>query len=455
MQPMNFIDSFISMFQPETFRSLARQTRWLKRQGKIDAFDLLISHLGQASALRLTLDAQANSLAVPVSRQAIHGRYTQEATDFFKASYQHVLAQALAIPPQSPMAGALRQYFSAVYLLDSTSFDVTPALKDIFPGCGGNASEANVKLLLRYEFISGQLEPSQLLPGKNNDQGLAVQTARCLTKGQLQLQDRGFFDCQSWREVQAAGAFLVMPWTRSVTAWLPRDDHDPERRLDVAAVLAAATQNQVSWPQVLLGLGKNRVGPLRMVAFRLSEASASRHRAAFRESAQRRGHTPSQEGLELAGWIILLTNAPEAMLPDHILSYLYSLRWQVELIFRQCKDTLRLDQGRSDNPCRVQCEIWARLLVAVMAFLLHAHADAVSWATHRIQISFEKVARNLQANGLSLARALVAGGPALRAELLHLWRGLLLIARKGRQKSRTNTYDRLLDTWLEPKSALI
>jgi len=372
MQPMNFIDSFISMFQPETFRSLARQTRWLKRQGKIDAFDFLISHLGQASALRLTLDAQANSLAVPVSRQAIHGRYTQEATDFFKASYQHVLAQALAIPPQSPMAGALRQYFSAVYLLDSTSFDVTPALKDIFPGCGGNASEANVKLLLRYEFISGQLEPSQLLPGKNNDQGLAVQTARCLTKGQLQLQDRGFFDCQSWRE-----------------------------------------------------------------------------------SAQRRGHTPSQEGLELAGWIILLTNAPEAMLPDHILSYLYSLRWQVELIFRQCKDTLRLDQGRSDNPCRVQCEIWARLLVAVMAFLLHAHADAVSWATHRIQISFEKVARNLQANGLSLARALVAGGPALRAELLHLWRGLLLIARKGRQKSRTHTYDRLLDTWLEPKSALI
>jgi hypothetical protein len=99
-----------------------------------------------------------------------------------------------------------------------------------------------------HEFISGQLEPGPLLPGKYNDQGLAVQSARRLKKGQLQLQDKGFFDCQSWREVQAAEAFLVMPWTRSVSVWLPR---------------------------------------------------------------------------------------------------------QVELIFRQCKDTLRLDQDRSDNPCRV------------------------------------------------------------------------------------------------------
>jgi len=449
---MHFIDSFLALLQPEPFRALARATHWLKRQGKIDAFDFLLSHLGQASALRPTLDAQANALAVPVSRQAIHERYTQPAVDYFQAAFQYVLAQALGTPPPAPMAEALRQYFGAVYLLDSTSFGVTPALQDLFPGSGGNASEANVKVLLRYEFIHGALEPCPLLPGKQNDQSLAVQTARLLKKGQLQLQDKGFFGCQSWKEVQANGAFLVMPWTRSVTVWLPQQDSASLRRLNVAAELAQTTQNQVCWPQIFLGQGDNRVGPLRLVAFRLSEASAARQRAAFRESAQRRGHLPSQEGLTLAGWLILLTNAPEAALPSAMLSYLYSLRWQVELIFRQCKDTLRLDQGRSDNPFRAQCEIWARLLLAVVAFWWHTHADAVSWATHRIQISFEKVVRNLQTNGIWLARLLVAGGQTLREQLLSLWRKLLLIARKGRQKTRTNTYDRLLDLWLEPDS---
>jgi hypothetical protein len=349
------------------------------------------------------------------------------------------------------MAEALRQHFTAVYLLDSTSFDVTPALKDLFPGCGGDASEANVKLILRYEFIRGQLEPCQLLPGKTPDQKLATQAARCLKKGQLQLQDKGFFNCQSWREVEANGAFLVMPWPRSVTAWLPQDDAGPERLLDVAAVLARSTQNQVCWPQVLLGKGDNRIGPVRMVGFRLSPESASRQRASLNENARRHGQggTATREALELAGWLILITNAPEAMLPSCLLAYFYRLRWQVELIFRQCKDTLRLDQARSDNPCRVQCEIWGRLLVAVMAFMLHTHADAASWAHGRIQISFEKVVRTLQMNGLSLARALVKGGQMLHAQLVELWRCLLLTARKGRQKSRTNTYDRLMEKWPE------
>ena len=448
---MNFIDSFTRLFQPEPFRALARKAQWLIRQGKIDAFDFLLSYLGQTSALHLTLDSQARALAEPVSRQAIHARFNPAAVVFFQGAFEHVLAEALARPPVSPMAAALRQHFTAVYLLDSTSFDVTPALQDLFPGCGGDASVANVKLLLRYEFIRGLLEPCQLLPGKTPDQSLATQVVRCLKKGELQLQDKGFFECQSWREAEANGAFLVMPWPRSVTAWLPQDDDGPERLLDVAAVLAHSTQNQVCWPQVLLGKDKKRIGPLRMVAFRLSLESASRRRAAVNENARRHGQggTATRAALELAGWIILITNAPAARLPSDLLAYFYRLRWQVELIFRQCKDTLRLDQARSDNPCRVQCEIWGRLLVAVMAFMLHTHADAASWAHDRIQISFEKVVRTLQMNGLSLARALVQGGQTLHVQLVGFWQCLLLTARKGRQKSRTNTYDRLLEKWPE------
>jgi len=314
---MNFIDAFTRLFQPEPFRVLARKAQWLIRQGKIDAFDFLISYLGQTSALRLTLDSQARSLVDPVSRQAIHARFTPAAVVFFKGAFEHVLAGALSCPPDAPMAGALRQHFTAVYLLDSTSFDVTPALKDLFPGCGGDASEANVKLILRYEFIRGQLEPCQLLPGKTPDQSLATQAARCLKKDQLQLQDKGFFDCQSWREVQANGAFLVMPWSRIVTVWQPQDDYGPERPLDVAAVLAGSPQNQVCWPRVLLGKDRKRIGPLRMVAFRLSPESASRQRANLNENARRQGRIPTREARELAGWLILITNAPEAMLPSN------------------------------------------------------------------------------------------------------------------------------------------
>ena len=52
--------------------------------------------------------------------------------------------------------------------------------------------------------------------------------------------------------------------------------------------------------------------------------------------------------------------------------------------------------------------------------------------------------------GHRLARVLIHGGDALCIELRDLWHHILKGARKERQKSRTLTWDRLLDTWLTP-----
>jgi len=133
------------------------------------------------------------------------------------------------------------------------------------------------------------------------------------------------------------------------------------------------------------------------------------------------------------------------------MAYLYRLRWQVELIFRTCKSTLRLDQARGDNPDRTQCEIWARLLCAVLIFLWHAHTNAACWMHQGMETSFEKTACLFQRKGEGLARALVLGGTHLLETLRELWRCSIKTTGKGRQKTRTNTWDQLHDLWLNPK----
>jgi hypothetical protein len=221
----------------------------------------------------------------------------------------------------------------------------------------------------------------------------------------------------------------------------------------LAQELAHLTENQREWAPVGVGQGAHRAGPLRIVAFRLSEESANRARAKLRESLRTQGRQPTQAALALAGWLILVTNASAPQLPARVMSYVYRVRWQVELAFRACKWVLRLDQTESDNLHRVQCEIWARLLCAVLTFNWHAHANAVSWQQRRGEISFEQLSRLLQQWGHTLARALVQGPAATVAVLRDLWRRILKNARKGRQKTRTNTWDLLWEHWLEPKPA--
>jgi hypothetical protein len=453
MYSSNPLNSCLQWLTPEPFRQLARQTRWLKRQGPIDAFEFLWSLvLGQAPALRLTLDAQGQNLSLPVTRQAIHERYTPSAVDYFKASFDYCFAQLLLQTPARPMAADLLKHVAAVHLVDSTSFDCPASLQTLFPACGGDGSPANVKVLLSFEFIRGTFHPLRVLAGKASDQGLARGVAQTMEPNHLYLHDKGFFTSTVWTLAKERGALIVAPLPNNITLWLQPDPLGAEVALDLARALAATSDSQWEWPCVYLGQGAHRSPALRVVAFRRSPESAGRQRARLREDMRRHGHQPTQKALELAGWLVLVTNACAQKLPASVLSYLYRLRWQVELVFRVCKWVLRLDQTESENPCRVQCEIWARLLAALLTFNWHAHANAASWKANRSEISFEKLARMVVQWGHTLVRALFRGPAHFGHALFDLWDHIRKNARKGRQLSRTNTWDSLMSHWLEAPS---
>lgn len=50
-----FLHRFTQLIQPHRAQQLAKEHGWAKRQGKIPAFEFLLSAVGQGSALQLTL----------------------------------------------------------------------------------------------------------------------------------------------------------------------------------------------------------------------------------------------------------------------------------------------------------------------------------------------------------------------------------------------------------------
>lgn len=449
MTAATFLTSFAQSFAPEPFNRLARETGWQQRSGKIVPFEFVAGlTFAQLSALRLSLSAQGQNLSEPVTPQALQQRYNEAAVAFMAAAYAHGLRESLAQPPPAAWAEALRAHFKAIVLFDSTAADLPPSLAALYPGCGGSASPANVKMLLRFEWLQSQFEPLALGPGKDSDQGQAGVVAAALRAGELGLMDKGYFSLAALRTIAQRQAFFLTPLPRSVQPWLAAPD-GAYQRLDVAEALRTATTATVEWSQVWLGAGGAAGVPVRLVAFRLSEESADRRRAALREAQRRQGRTPTAAALEWAGWQLLVTNAPAEQLPTAAMGYLYRVRWQIELVFRTVKSVLRLDQTEGKNSPRVRCELWARLLAALVVFLWHGHVQAAAWRQGRWEISFEKLARHLQQHGLSLAQALVAGGRWLAQYLHQLWRQLLVGARKGRRKGRKTTWQTLQAYWLE------
>lgn len=440
------------IIQPHRADQLAKENGWRRRCGKISPFEFLFSSLGQSSALNLSLNAQAAVLSLPVSRQAIDQRYNAAASDFFKAAFHEALTHCLTWKMDSPMPNLV---FKAIRIFDSTQCHCDDALAKILPASGGGGGSAGLKVLLSFDYASGQLHPLEVLEAKRSDQGLAGLAAQQVGSGELGLFDKGFYKAHALAGIQERGGYFVIPWPRSVSVH-ERDaaGQRQAQELNVAPALKASAHNRVEWNQVELGQSPgSRLGPVRLVAYRLPEENANRRRAQLREKYRTQGRQPTAEALELAGWLILLTNAPAELLPAQALSYVYRIRWQIELVFKQFKSVLRLDVLPSTNEHRVRCEVWARLLTALLTFTWYQHANVACLRLHGLEISFAKVARLLQQEGHTFARVLFGARERSESEFRRVWNNLIKLARKERQPSRPTTWEDVCPFLFAPPAA--
>ncbi|MCB9772966.1 MAG: transposase [Nitrospiraceae bacterium] len=74
-------------------------------------------------------------------------------------------------------------------------------------------------------------------------------------------------------------------------------------------------------------------------------------------------------------WTLFITNAPEAWLPLNMVRALYTLRWQIELVFKQFKSILRVHHSTTSNEHRVRCELYGKWITAVWVHRLHTGAN--------------------------------------------------------------------------------
>jgi NAD-dependent DNA ligase len=88
------------------------------------------------------------------------------------------------------------------------------------------------------------------------------------------------------------------------------------------------------------------------------EAAGKARRVARRLAAKAR-YKPSQTGIEMAGYLVLLTSLAPNDWPPERLASTYRLRWQIELAFKRMKSLVGLEDLRAKDPDL------ARLLIAL------------------------------------------------------------------------------------------
>jgi len=322
--------------------------------------------------------------------------------------------------------------FPRVHIADSTGFGLPESLAKEFPGAGGSGSKAGAKIQLVWEYKSHTFDHFALMPWNVPDSKYVDTVVECARAGALFLFDLGYFKLTAFATMVAAKAYFLSRLNHQAT--VREVVGGRHQTLDLAKSLAADPRSVI---EKALVLGAYERIPARLIAVRMPEAIVNERRHQAHTAAKKAGYTPSQAHLTLLAWNLFITNVPATVWSPRTVSLAYSLRWQVELVFRAWKSGLHVATLTTRTKYSTLCYLYGRMLLILLTSALSSPLRVTIWQQRR-ELSLFKLARHLQANADSWLQHLFRPPRQLIAFLSRLCATAQRLVRKATRKRRTS-----------------
>ena len=158
-----------------------------------------------------------------------------------------------------------------------------------------------------------------------------------------------------------------------------------------------------------------------------------------KKKSRKKTKKTSKTKLQLADWMILLTNVPAELLSADEALVLMRCRWQIELLWKLWKQYGKIDTWRSEKPARIETEISAKILG-----LLIQHWMTILGCWEDPQRSLRKAQQVSQLAASALGFALV--GEMSLSRVLKLIAGAMSKGcRIDSRRKKPNTYQLVRD----------
>lgn len=426
----------VKKFFGEIAQTKARDTHWVQRQSPLDGSVFLLSLVltvfqsGTIVLDQLAKTAHQIKASVQVTGQAFKERFTASAVAFLKAMWVEALKLTA---PAAPQVVPLLSTFSAVYALDSSVITLPEKLHPDYPGCGGAGAKAAAKVYLLLNWLTGGYETIRIEAGRKADQNMGAQFLTGRPAGALWLFDLGFFQAAFLALIAQASSFFLCRLPASQQSFWVRSAGGTLEPLDLDRLLRRCPRHLF---EIKIVFGPHQEVAARLIIAPVPPAVAATRRRKVREAARTQGRTPTQRTLNRCDWTLLLTNARPQQLPTTTVGAVYSVRWQVELVFKLFKSDAHLETTLAREPHRAAGEFYAKLIALVLFNRVSGLVAQIAGAT----ISPTKLWRRMRHDPHDWLCVLGQGPATAVSHVLH---GLTRYAKTASPKKSTSTYQRL------------
>lgn len=379
-------EEFRNKFSIHHLQELAYQTGMIQRKRKFQAQDLvsLCVFLGQtiSSEALVSLCTKLNeATGTCISAEALNKRWNARTVVFLKKLFLYAFRQKVC------SSTSLSSRFTRIRILDSTSFQLPSSYAEIYKCFGGGGSEAGVKIQLEYELLSGEFLGMTVDHATSNDAKYGQERTKTLQNGDLVLRDLGYHDIGDLENISLREAYYIsrIRWNTQV---YQKGEDGKWILLHIETLTKKLQEGEtLELPEVYIGLKhKHRT---RLILYRLTQNEWDKRLIHHKKMKKKMPKAASCVNL-------LVTNAPSEILPATEVYAFYSLRWQVEIVFKTWKSIFSIHVNKRMKLERFQCHLYGQLLRLCLVASTTYQMRRLLWEKHRKEMSELKCAYMVQ-----------------------------------------------------------
>ncbi|MCQ6289218.1 IS4 family transposase, partial [Bacillus cereus] len=212
----------------------------------------------------------------------------------------------------------------------------------------------------------------QVGPGKNNDKTFGTECLDTLRPGDLCIRDLGYFSLKDLDQMDQRGTYYISRLKLNTNVYVKNPDPEYFKngsikkqseyiQINVIQILNQLQPGEtIEYQQAYIGNKQQLFA--RLVFHRLTAAQLQKRLEKIAEKEKSKHRTYSEKSKLVAGLNVYVTNAPWEWVPMEQVYELYTLRWQIEMVFKTWKTLFDIDHCRTVKQERIECHLYGKLI---------------------------------------------------------------------------------------------
>lgn len=338
------------LFPSDWLRDQAEASGVIERERKIDPVALFWTLIlgvgyGERHSIANLRRAYQAATGTPIARSSFYDRFTPEFEAFLKVACDRALG---TVQDEDEALKAMLSDFKDLLITDATVLRLHDMLSRLYPANRINHTQAAAKLHLVYSVL-GVSEQRIRLTGERKHES-SVFTAGPWVRDCLLLFDLGFFKYALLDRIDQHGGCFISRLKSNCNPKIVAVHQGSENRLVGRKVM-----------QVLTWVRRDVLDVEVEVSFK------KRAYKGKRRSLKRRFRVVGIKNKTTKEYHLYITNIAPDVLSSEAIAKIYSVRWLVELVFKQLKSFYHLEKFNTTNTNILHALIYSALITMVVS----------------------------------------------------------------------------------------